>query len=57
MAGADSSGPLRLSRRWRFFAGIAVAPFLVFLAATGALYLLTPNIENVLYPKMMRVDM
>ena len=35
--------------RWHFFAGLFVAPFAIFLAVTGSIYLWKPQIEEWLY--------
>lgn len=35
--------------RWHFYAGVIFAPFIIFLAITGAIYLFKPQIENMLY--------
>ncbi len=42
--------------RWHLFAGIIIAPFLIFLAATGALYLFKDNIENYIYQDYYYVE-
>ena len=39
------AGLLRLFRRVHFWAGLVVAPLLLFAAATGLLYVLAPNVE------------
>jgi len=41
--------------RWHFFAGIFVAPFAVFLAATGAIYLWQPQYEAWRYRALLAV--
>ena len=38
--------------RWHFYAGIIVAPFLLILAVTGAIYLFNDEINDVLYPEL-----
>ncbi len=43
------SGLYHLIWRWHFYAGIFVAPFLIVLALTGALYLFQHEIEGVVY--------
>lgn len=35
--------------RWHFYAGIIVAPFLIFLAITGGAYLFQPQIDEYIY--------
>ena len=35
--------------RWHFYAGVIVLPVLMWLAATGALYLYKPEIEGFVY--------
>lgn len=40
---------LNLVRRLHFYLGLFVAPFIFVAALTGTLYVLTPQIENVLY--------
>ena len=35
--------------RWHFYAGIIVAPFLIFLALTGGVYLFQPQIDEFIY--------
>ncbi|BDH60357.1 peptidase [Lysinibacillus sp. PLM2] len=45
-----SSGALyKTIWRWHFYAGLIIAPFLVILAVTGAIYLFQPQIEQQLY--------
>ncbi|KGR90889.1 hypothetical protein CD30_09295 [Ureibacillus massiliensis 4400831 = CIP 108448 = CCUG 49529] len=45
-----SSGALyKTIWRWHFYAGLIIAPFLVILAITGAIYLFQPQIEQQLY--------
>ena len=41
--------------RWHFFAGIFVAPFAIFLAITGALYLWKPQFEEWKYRDLFNV--
>lgn len=41
--------------RWHFFAGIFVAPFAVFLAVTGAIYLWKPQFEAWRYRTLLEV--
>lgn len=54
--GAPSSGIYHLLWRWHFYAGLFVAPFIVILALTGAIYLFNDEIEGVLYRNLFRVD-
>lgn len=50
------SGPLyRAVWRLHFYAGIVVAPFAIFLAVTGALYLWTPQFEAWKYHDLLNV--
>ena len=42
--------------RWHFFAGLFVAPFAVFLAITGALYLWKPQFEEWKYRDILNVS-
>ena len=45
----------RAAWRWHFFAGIFVAPFAIFLAITGALYLWKPQFEEWKYRDIFNV--
>ncbi|HVU34564.1 MAG TPA: PepSY domain-containing protein [Opitutaceae bacterium] len=57
MVSSPSSTPLyRAVWRWHFFAGLFVAPFVVFLALTGALYLWKPQFEAWKYHDLFNVD-
>lgn len=40
----------RIAWRWHFYAGMIVAPALIVVAATGALYIFKDELEAVLYP-------
>ncbi|MDI9654337.1 PepSY domain-containing protein, partial [Burkholderia cenocepacia] len=51
-ASARASG----NRRWHFYAGLFVMPFLVILAITGTLYCFQPQIEPLLYPHRLVVE-
>ncbi|MBO9713858.1 PepSY domain-containing protein [Sphingomonas sp.] len=52
-----SPGSLRRAAwRWHFYAGLIVLPMLLWLAATGALYLYKPEIEAWLYAKWSHVE-
>lgn len=44
-----SSALYRTAWRWHFYAGLIVLPVLLWLAATGALYLYKPEIERFVY--------
>lgn len=41
--------------RWHFYAGLIVLPVLVWLAATGALYLYKPELERTLFPGLVEL--
>lgn len=41
--------------RWHFYAGLFVAPFLILLSLTGIVYLFKPQLDNLLYPQLMKV--
>ncbi|GAB3670598.1 PepSY domain-containing protein [Salinisphaera aquimarina] len=41
--------------RWHFYAGLLVAPFLLILAVTGAIYLFNTEINDAIYPDLMFV--
>ena len=41
--------------RWHFFAGLLVAPFVIFLAITGSLYLWKPQYEEWRYRDLFSV--
>lgn len=51
-----SSGLYHFIWRWHFYAGLFVAPFVLVLALTGALYLFNDEIEGVIYRNLLRVD-
>lgn len=42
--------------RWHFYAGLVVAPFMLILAVTGAIYLFNDEINDALYPELRFVD-
>ncbi|TCI53767.1 PepSY domain-containing protein [Exiguobacterium sp. SH1S21] len=42
--------------RWHLYAGLIIAPFLLVLAVTGAVYLFKPQIEQVLYADYYQVE-
>jgi len=51
-----SAGALYLTVwRWHFYAGIIVAPFVIFLAITGSIYLWKPQYENWRYRELFNV--
>lgn len=41
--------------RWHFYAGLFVAPFMILLSLTGIVYLFKPQLDNLLYPELMKV--
>ncbi|BEE19293.1 peptidase [Aeromonas enteropelogenes] len=41
--------------RWHFYAGLFVAPFLILLSLTGIIYLFKPQLDNLMYPELMKV--
>ncbi|HDX8357552.1 TPA: PepSY domain-containing protein, partial [Aeromonas hydrophila] len=41
--------------RWHFYAGLFVAPFLILLSLTGIVYLFKPQLDNLMYPELMKV--
>lgn len=51
----EGSALHRFVWRWHFFAGLMVAPVVIMLAATGALYLYGDEIESVLYADVIEV--
>ena len=42
--------------RWHFWAGLIVAPFLLVLSLTGAIYLFNDEIDDALYPRLRLVQ-
>ena len=46
----------RMLHRLHFYAGVLVAPFLLVAAVTGALYALSPSIENVVYRSQLHTS-
>lgn len=50
-----SDGLYHFIWRWHFIAGLFVAPFVVILAVTGALYLFKDEIERAVYAPLMQV--
>jgi len=45
-----------LLRRLHFYIGLFIAPFIFIAALTGTLYVLTPQIENVLYSSALTTE-
>jgi len=41
--------------RWHFWAGLIVAPFLLILSATGAIYLFNDELNDMIYPELRLV--
>ncbi|WP_119459837.1 PepSY-associated TM helix domain-containing protein [Rhodospirillaceae bacterium SYSU D60014] len=52
----ESSDLYRAVWRWHFYAGLFVLPFLVVLAATGALYLFRDEIDALVHADLKRVE-
>jgi uncharacterized iron-regulated membrane protein len=53
---SDATGPLyRAVWRWHFYAGLFVAPFAIFLAVTGTVYLWQPQYEAWRYHDLLTV--
>src|SRR3954452_23592755 len=46
----------RIVWRWHFYAGMIIAPVLIVVAATGALYIFKDELEAVLYPGVTYVE-
>src|SRR6187431_3010212 len=46
----------RVVWRWHFYAGMIIAPALIVVAATGALYIFKDELEAVLYPGVTYVE-
>ncbi|HET6326666.1 MAG TPA: PepSY domain-containing protein [Planctomycetaceae bacterium] len=46
----------RIVWRWHFYAGMIVAPALIVVAATGALYIFKDELEGLLYPGVTYVE-
>lgn len=55
-AQATPGGLYHFIWRWHFIAGLFVAPFVLILAATGALYLYKDEIESAVYAELVRVQ-
>src|ERR1700680_417069 len=46
----------RVIWRWHFYAGLIVAPALIVVAATGALYIFKDEVDGVLHPGVLYVE-
>src|SRR5258708_23496853 len=46
----------RVVWRWHFYAGMIIAPTLIVVAATGALYIFKDELEGVIYPGVTYVE-
>jgi uncharacterized iron-regulated membrane protein len=46
----------RIVWRWHFYAGMIIAPVLIVVAATGALYIFKDELEGVIYPGVTYVE-
>ncbi len=55
-AARSASDLYRAVWRWHFYAGLLVLPFLVTLAATGALYLFRDEIDAIVHSDLKRVE-
>lgn len=53
--GAGTDSIYRSVWRWHFYAGLAVLPFMLWLAVTGGLYLYKPEIEAMVYARWSHV--
>jgi len=49
---ADTGDRYRMFWRWHLYAGLFVAPFLIILAMTGAVYLFNDELDDALYPEL-----
>jgi uncharacterized iron-regulated membrane protein len=54
----DAGGPppgliYRAFWRWHFYAGLLILPVLMLMALTGGLYLFQPELDGVLYRKLL----
>ncbi|MCG2840149.1 PepSY domain-containing protein [Sandaracinobacter sp. RS1-74] len=56
MAKAESSRRYRAIWRWHFWAGLIVAPFLLILSVTGAIYLFDEELNDLLMPELHFVE-
>ncbi|MEQ7892587.1 PepSY-associated TM helix domain-containing protein [Xanthomonas arboricola] len=52
LASAGSRDRHRLFWRWHLYAGLFVAPFLLMLAVTGAIYLFNDELNDAIYPEL-----
>ena len=50
-----SLGLYRAVRRWHFYAGLLVIPFMLLLAVTGGIYLFHDEIDGVLHRSLLTV--
>src|SRR6266705_2832882 len=46
----------RVVWRWHFYAGMIIAPALIVVAATGALYIFKDELESILHPGVTYVE-
>ena len=53
---AETSRSYRAIWRWHFWAGLIVAPFLVILSVTGAIYLFNDELNDLLMPELHFVE-
>ena len=53
---AAGSWLYRIVWRWHFYAGMIIAPTLIVVAATGALYIFKDELEGVLHPGVIYVE-
>ena len=53
---ASDDGLYRIVWRWHFYAGMIIAPALIVVAATGALYIFKDELEAVVYPGLTYVE-
>ncbi|WP_199554467.1 PepSY-associated TM helix domain-containing protein [Sandaracinobacteroides hominis] len=53
---AETSRSYRAIWRWHFWAGLIVAPFLVILSITGAIYLFNDELNDLLMPELHFVE-
>jgi len=45
-----------LAWRWHFYAGLFVIPFLIMLSLTGITYLFKPQLDQLMYPELLQVQ-
>ena len=53
---SSASDLYRAVWRWHFYAGLLVLPFMIILAATGALYLFRDELEAIVHADLKRVE-